>query len=89
MLDETQIVSALAARQIVPDATQRDAIAALVTLLGANDNGHRLKTDAARAHQACIAMGCLAGAKAWWSIRCSSWRAAANGACTFTSFYAR
>ncbi|WP_406869701.1 cell division protein ZapE [Paraburkholderia fungorum] len=51
MLDETQIVSALAARQIVPDATQRDAIAALVTLLGANDNGHRLKTDAARAHQ--------------------------------------
>ncbi|MFM0212736.1 cell division protein ZapE [Paraburkholderia sediminicola] len=36
MLDEVQVVNALAARDIVPDATQRDAIASLVTLLGAN-----------------------------------------------------
>ena len=35
MIDEAQVVSALAARAIVPDAQQRRAIAALVALLGA------------------------------------------------------
>lgn len=34
MLDEAQVVSALAAREIVPDASQRHAIAALVAMLG-------------------------------------------------------
>jgi hypothetical protein len=32
MLDKAQVLNALAARDIVPDATQRDAIAALVAL---------------------------------------------------------
>jgi cell division protein ZapE len=49
MLDEAQVVSALAARDIVPDATQRDAIAALVTLLGAH--GRHAKPASASAHQ--------------------------------------
>ncbi|RDK02663.1 cell division protein ZapE [Paraburkholderia lacunae] len=35
MIDEAQVVCALAARAIVPDTSQRRAIAALVTLLGA------------------------------------------------------
>lgn len=55
MLDEAHVVSALAARDIVPDATQRDAIAALVTLLGANGtsgpNGSRAKPGSTPAHQ--------------------------------------
>jgi cell division protein ZapE len=49
MLEEAQVVSALAARDIVPDATQSDAIAALVTLLGAP--GRHLKSGSALAHQ--------------------------------------
>ncbi|MFM0203304.1 cell division protein ZapE [Paraburkholderia fungorum] len=49
MLDEAQVVGALAARDIVPDATQRDAIAALITLLGAH--GRHLKSGSALAHQ--------------------------------------
>ncbi len=52
MLDDAQVVSALAARDIVPDATQRDAIAALVTLLGANGPmGRRAKSGSSPAHQ--------------------------------------
>lgn len=58
MLDETQVVSALAVREIVPDATQRAAIAALVRLLGTGGangsngtNGRRAKSGIAHAHQ--------------------------------------
>ncbi|RKE38853.1 cell division protein ZapE [Paraburkholderia sp. BL23I1N1] len=49
MLDEAQVISALAAHDIVPDATQCDAIAALVTLLDANRR--RAKSGSALAHQ--------------------------------------
>ena len=55
MLDEAHVVSALAARDIVPDATQRDAIAALVTLLGVSgtsgSNGRRAKSGSTPTHQ--------------------------------------
>lgn len=60
MLDEAQVVSALAARDIVPDATQRDAIAALVALSGSNANGRRHRRQSwnhgnANGHAAVIA----------------------------------
>ena len=52
MLDEAHVVSALAARDILPDATQRDAIAALVTLLGENGSvARRAKSGPTPAHQ--------------------------------------
>lgn len=40
MLDEARIIRALAARGIAPDARQRDAIAALIGLHGANKTRH-------------------------------------------------
>lgn len=49
MLDEAQVVNALAARDIAPDANQREAIAALVTLLGSNRR--RAKSGTLLAHQ--------------------------------------
>lgn len=51
MFDEAQVVSALAARDIVPDATQRDAIAALVALTGSNANGRHARSGVVLAHQ--------------------------------------
>jgi cell division protein ZapE len=51
MLDEAQVVNALAARGIVPDATQRDAIAALVVLAGSNANGRRTTSGDTPLHQ--------------------------------------
>ncbi|MFM0251374.1 cell division protein ZapE [Paraburkholderia sediminicola] len=55
MLDDAQVVSALAARDIVADATQRDAIASLVALLGAN--GRRTHSGSALAHQGVYCYG--------------------------------
>ncbi|REG49959.1 cell division protein ZapE [Paraburkholderia sp. BL6669N2] len=49
MLDDAQVTRTLAARGIVPDANQREAIAALVTLLGAN--GPRARSAATAPHQ--------------------------------------
>ncbi|RDK03287.1 cell division protein ZapE [Paraburkholderia lacunae] len=49
MLDEAQVVNVLAARGIVPDASQREAIAALVTLLASN--GRRALSGVAQARQ--------------------------------------
>ncbi|MFB9127245.1 cell division protein ZapE [Paraburkholderia dipogonis] len=49
MLEDAQITRTLAARGIVPDASQREAIAALVTLLDAN--GRRASSSATSPHQ--------------------------------------
>lgn len=49
MLDDAQVTRTLAARGIVPDANQREAIAALVTLLGAN--GRSTRSAATAPHQ--------------------------------------
>jgi cell division protein ZapE len=56
MLDEARITRKLAARGIVPDARQRDAIAALVALLGANGS-RRAKPGAAFAQQGVYCYG--------------------------------
>lgn len=50
MLDEARITRTLAARGFIPDARQRDAIAALVALLGANGMRHA-RSGAASAQQ--------------------------------------
>jgi cell division protein ZapE len=49
MLEEAQVVSALAARDIVPDATQHEAIAALLSLLSLS--GRHKKAGSTPAHQ--------------------------------------
>ncbi|MEZ0604104.1 cell division protein ZapE [Paraburkholderia sp. IW21] len=49
MLNEAQVISALAARDIVPDVTQRETIASLVALLGAS--GRYTKPGTVLAHQ--------------------------------------
>ncbi|MGF6572709.1 cell division protein ZapE [Paraburkholderia sp. GAS333] len=51
MFDEAQITRALAARGITPDPRQRDAIEALVTLVGADEARHRNRSRAASALQ--------------------------------------
>ncbi|MCC8397335.1 cell division protein ZapE [Paraburkholderia sp. MMS20-SJTR3] len=52
MIDEAQVVGALAARAIVPDAQQRHAIAALVALLGTRVRRKwRVRAQAARGMQ--------------------------------------
>jgi cell division protein ZapE len=51
MFDEAQITRALAARNITPDPRQRDAIRALVTLVGADDARRRNRSRAPLALQ--------------------------------------
>ena len=91
MLDEARITRKLAARGIAPDARQRDAIAALVALLGTAIHAtHATRSPLPRSRsKASIATGCLDAARVSSSIRHSNWRTAASGVCTSTNFCAR